>query len=187
VFAEAVLASRVERSIHWTLKELELNLFERKALFDDRYARKLDFGHTFSPFLEIASEHSLLHGEAVAVDMAICAALARHLGVLDEISAARLLGLISRAGLPIHCAGIDPLAMHASLRSVVRHRDGKLNLALPDRIGGAVFIRDLADVSVSLVDEVWRQLGQLSSASDSSSRTSLQMATDFPAARIAGD
>jgi 2-epi-5-epi-valiolone synthase len=157
------LAKEIQLSIHWTLREIELNLFERKELFRDRYARKLDFGHTFSPYIEMASNHGLLHGEAVAVDMAICAELARRLEILDETSCAHMLDLLSRMGLPIYCAGMDTGAMHASLRSVVRHRDGNLNLALPSGIGSAVFVRDLSRVSATLLEEVWQRLARLSS------------------------
>ncbi len=145
-----------------TLDELELNMFERRDLSQGQYARKLDFGHTFSPHIEVATGHRLLHGEAVAIDMAISAVLADRLGLLDVAARDRLLDLLCRLGLPIHCAGIDTGALHASLSSIVRHRNGKLNLALPSRIGDAVFVHDLSEVSVALLDEIWLWLARLS-------------------------
>lgn len=156
----------VQLSVQWTLNELDLNLFERKELFHDTYARKLDFGHTFSPYIEAASHHRLLHGEAVAVDMAVSAELAHSLGILDEASWARLLNLLRRVGLPIYWSGMDPGAMYASLESIVRHRDGNLNLVLPAGIGRATFVRDLSEVSVALLDEVSQRLSRLSSKED---------------------
>lgn len=160
----------VRLSVQWTLDELDRNLFERSELFADRtYARKLDFGHTFSPYLEVASEHRILHGEAVAIDMAVSAELSHILGFIDDASRARLLNVLRRFGLPIHWSGIDPAALHASLESVVRHRDGNFNLALPAGIGRAVFIRDLSEVSVTLLDEVSRRLARLSAKEDAHS------------------
>lgn len=153
----------IQLSVQLTLKELELNLFERSELFHETYARKLDFGHTFSPYIEIASQHRILHGEAVAIDMAICAELAHSMGILDEASCKRLLNVILTVGLPIHCFEMDPGDMYASLKSIVRHRNGNLNLALPTGIGSAMFVRDLSEVSAALLEEVWQRLSLLSS------------------------
>jgi 3-dehydroquinate synthase len=46
------------------VEELEQNIYE-----DRSYERLVDFGHTFSPLLESASQFRMTHGEAVAVDM----------------------------------------------------------------------------------------------------------------------
>jgi 2-epi-5-epi-valiolone synthase len=156
-------ADLIQLSVQWTLTELEKNLFERSELFQGTYARKLDFGHTFSPYIEVASDHRVLHGEAVAIDMAICAILARRLGILDEASCNRLVGLLLRLGLPIYCHGLDSAAMYGSLQSIVQHRDGNLNLALPIGIGHATFMKELSQVSAALLDEAWQLLFRLSS------------------------
>lgn len=156
----------VQLSVRWTLNELGLNLFERKELFHDTYARKLDFGHTFSPYIEAASHHRILHGEAVAIDMAVSAELAHRMGFLDETSRTRLFNLHRRMGLPIYWSGIDPCSMHASLESVVRHRNGNLNLVLPAGIGRAAFVKDLSDVRVAVLKEVLQRLLYMSSRKD---------------------
>lgn len=63
----AELAMR--RSIQGMLEELEGNLWEHML------TRVVDYGHTFSPEIEMAALHGnnamLLHGEAVNIDMAI--------------------------------------------------------------------------------------------------------------------
>ena len=63
----AVAAMR--RSIQGMLEELEGNLWEHILM------RVVDYGHTFSPEIEMAALHGsagmLLHGEAVNIDMAI--------------------------------------------------------------------------------------------------------------------
>lgn len=153
-----VTKALIQESIYWTLKELELNLFERNEIFPASYARKLDFGHTFSPYIEAASHHDILHGEAVAIDMAISSELSLRLGLLDEASHRQILGLLRRLSLPVYWPGIDVFAMHASLHGVVRHRNGNFNLVVPTGIGSAAFIKDLSEISATLLDEVLQGL-----------------------------
>lgn len=156
----------VQLSVHWTLSELELNLFERNELFPDTYARKLDFGHTFSPYIEAASAHHILHGEAVAMDIAVSAELACRLGILEEALRARILNLLRRIGLPIYPAGIAAGTLYASLESIVRHRNGNLNLVLPAGLGCATFVKNMSEVPLALLDDVVQRLSQLSFKED---------------------
>ena len=63
---EASVAMR--RSIQGMLEELEPNLWEHVL------CRLVDYGHTFSPEIEMAAlthGDELLHGEAVNIDMAL--------------------------------------------------------------------------------------------------------------------
>ena len=58
----------MRRSIQGMLEELEYNLWEHIL------CRLVDYGHTFSPELEmeaLMSGNELLHGEAVNIDMAL--------------------------------------------------------------------------------------------------------------------
>jgi 3-dehydroquinate synthase len=151
----------IQLSVYWTLEELKLNLFERNELFSGDYARKLDFGHTFSPYLEAASGHRLLHGEAVAIDMALAAEVAHSLGVLDDTSRSRIVSLLRRLDLPISYPDLNAAALFASLESIVRHRNGNLNLVLPSGIGSAVFL-SRSDLNAGLFEEAARRLSQLS-------------------------
>jgi 3-dehydroquinate synthetase len=65
-----------------------------------RHRILLDYGHTVGHALEAASGHSLLHGEAVAVGMAVEARLAVRLRVADPALEARQDALLERLGLP---------------------------------------------------------------------------------------
>ncbi|MEK8172830.1 hypothetical protein NKH77_38900 [Streptomyces sp. M19] len=56
----------MSRAVAGMLDELEPNLWEHVL------ERSVDYGHTFSPSLELRADPPLLHGEAVAVDMAVC-------------------------------------------------------------------------------------------------------------------
>src|SRR5262249_31065348 len=135
--APAFLASRFAepaaeaRRVLWLavqrmLEELASNPYENKT-----YRRLVDFGHTFSPLLESASQFTLPHGEAVAVDMAFSAVLAVELGILQTDVCDRILSAITSAGLPIHAPWLTlPLCCEA-LREAARHRGGAPNLVLP--------------------------------------------------------
>src|SRR5882757_5349685 len=59
----AVAAEVTRRSIHGMLEELQPNLWE------DELERVVDYGHTFSPTIEMEALPELLHGEAVSIDM----------------------------------------------------------------------------------------------------------------------
>lgn len=62
--------------------------------------RLLNFGHTIGHAIE--RDRKLLHGQAVAIGMAMAARLSVHLGLLKPLHADRLLELISATGLPVH-------------------------------------------------------------------------------------
>lgn len=148
-------AELIQLAAQWTLRELDLNLFERRELFErESYARKLDFGHTFSPYIETSSLHRVLHGEAVAIDIAISTEIAYRMGYIAESARTRILEALVVVGLPVHREGLDATPLYDSLRAVVRHRNGNLNLPLPTRIGEAVFLRDLEALDPGLLAEV---------------------------------
>jgi 3-dehydroquinate synthase len=127
----------VERSIALMLRELGSNPYEDRTL-----ARLVDFGHTFSPEIEATSAYAIPHGEAVAIDMALCALIAADLGFCSEEAATRIVRLIQRLDLPIFTHLLDVDLCRRALASTVRHRGGALNLVLPRRIGVADFLRE---------------------------------------------
>ena len=65
---DKVASVAMRRSIQGMLEELEPNLWEHIL------SRLVDYGHTFSPEIEMAAlahGDELLHGEAVNIDMAL--------------------------------------------------------------------------------------------------------------------
>jgi 2-epi-5-epi-valiolone synthase len=122
-------------SIARMLEELEPNIYE-----DQTYQRLVDFGHTFSPALEAGSNFSISHGEAVAIDMALSAVLARQLGLLSGEISARLLSVLVHLGLPIWSPLLTTELCQRGLREVTLHRGGRPNLVVPTGIGKAVFL-----------------------------------------------
>lgn len=129
-------AARVlRRSVAGMLGELAQNPFETVD-----FRRKVDFGHTFSPYLEVGSGHAILHGEAVAMDIALSAQIACRLGRLAEPDRDRILALLRGVGLALTWPGTSIERLWADLSSVVEHRNGDLHLVIPTGIGACDFI-----------------------------------------------
>jgi 2-epi-5-epi-valiolone synthase len=131
--AEEVL----DRSIHGMLQELQPNLWEQEL------ERMVDFGHTFSPELEMRALPSLLHGEAVTIDMAISTALGVGRGFVTEYEANRILATMRALRLPTNHELCQPELLWDALQDVVDHRDGLQRLPLPVGIGDVTFVNDL--------------------------------------------
>ena len=88
--------SLLELATYWMLKELQTNLHEDRTL-----KRLVDFGHAFSPCIEIKSDHRVLHGEAVAIDMALCAQIAFLQGHCTSETRDRIITVLLTIGLPV--------------------------------------------------------------------------------------
>lgn len=98
--------------------------------------KTLNFGHTIGHAVELVSGYSLLHGEAVAIGMALESRLAEEIGVAVNGTAATISMALHSAGLP---TDLPPdfkseeviEAMKADKKGV----SGKTRFALPLRIG----------------------------------------------------
>jgi 2-epi-5-epi-valiolone synthase len=141
-----VVAEVVERAARDMLAELATNPYE-----DQTFERLVDMGHTFSPLLESATGFALRHGEAVAVDLAISATLASDLGVLARADRDRIVALLRSIGLPTWSEAATPARCGDALTEAARHRGGSPNLVIPERIGGARFVRSASDVPPEVV------------------------------------
>jgi 3-dehydroquinate synthase len=111
----------------------------------------LNFGHTFGHALEAETGFSdrLLHGEAVALGMAIAFDFAVRLGLASGQDSHRVQRHLATAGLPTELATIglsgrdaDKLLAHMSKDKKVR--DGRITLILPRRIGDAFRTSDVS-------------------------------------------
>ena len=92
----------------------------------------LNFGHTFGHALEVLLDYgTLVHGEAVAIGMALAADYSAQLGVASQADADRLKGLLQAFGLPtelpqalnaaqiVEKMRLDKKALHGELRLVL--------------------------------------------------------------------
>lgn len=127
----------VGRAIHSMLEELQPNLWEHEL------QRLVDFGHSFSPVIEMTALPELLHGEAVCIDMAFSAVIAHRRGLLDRGGLTRIVHVMDRLKLPTWHPVCTPELMARGLADTVKHRDGEQLLPLPDGIGHARFVNDV--------------------------------------------
>jgi len=96
----------------------------------------LNFGHTIGHAVELVSGFSLLHGEAVAIGMALESKLAERIGLARTGTAATVTRTLQAAGLPTDLPrDCGPEAVIDAMRSDKKGRSGKTMFALPLRIG----------------------------------------------------
>jgi 3-dehydroquinate synthase len=96
----------------------------------------LNFGHTIGHAVEMVSGFSLLHGEAIAIGMALESELAEQIGLAQTGTAATVAKALQAAGLPTSLPpGFERDAVIEAMRSDKKGRSGKTMFALPLRIG----------------------------------------------------
>jgi 3-dehydroquinate synthase len=145
----------IRASVARMLEELSTNLYEVRT-----YRRAVDFGHTFSPHIEAATSYELLHGEAVAIDMAISVAIARRLGLMTRADAQRAFDVMTRLGLATEIPPIDPAELWSTLAYVRAHRGGHLHLVVPTALGAHTFVDDLGSIGREGLAEILSELGE---------------------------
>ncbi len=111
----------------------------------------LNLGHTFAHALETACGYDgrLLHGEAVAVGMAMAFDLSVSLGLCPAGDAARVRRHLARTGLPVHpaCLGIEDLDARELVHHMTQDKKvaaGRVAFVLVRGIGEAFLTRDVA-------------------------------------------
>lgn len=106
--------------------------------FDTGLRMMLNFGHTFGHACEACSGFSILHGQGVAIGMAIMARAAAARGILRAEDRDALIGLIRAYGLPTEASWpaermleaclTDKKALGSSIRIVVPVRIGECRI-----------------------------------------------------------
>ncbi|WP_207207305.1 sedoheptulose 7-phosphate cyclase [Xylanimonas protaetiae] len=141
----------LEHAIHGMLKELQPNLWEADL------ERVVDYGHTFSPTVEMHALPALLHGEAVCIDMALTTVMAARRGLMTDSEMRLVLDVMRALRLPAWDDCLEPELLARALEDTRRHRDGQQRLPLPVGIGACTFVNDVT------TDEITAALHQLRS------------------------
>ena len=144
-FCYGALASKiVNQSITLMLEELEPNLYEKNL------QRCVDFGHSFSPYIELKNVNELLHGEAVTLDCLFSSCLSYNLDFMSLDTLKNIYCLANKLGLPLfHEDFTNKKLIKLSLDQTKAHRNGDLNLPIPNGIGSYFFLNDLNDNELS--------------------------------------
>jgi 3-dehydroquinate synthase len=146
----AVLVMR--RAIQGMLEELAPNLWEHKL------ERLVDFGHSFSPVIEMKALPKILHGEAVALDIAFSTVLAYQRGLLSREDQVRVFNVMKLLRLPLTHPLCEAPLMYKALQDTVKHRDGLQRLPLPTGIGAARFFNDVTYQEIEKAVDALKQL-----------------------------
>lgn len=147
--AENIVSSRLQghldydeifyRAIQGMLEELEPNLWE------DKLERAVDYGHSFSPSIEMKALPELLHGEAVNVDMVFSLILAKQRDFLSCQDFERVLGVMQHLNLPISHELCNYEFLQQALEDTVKHRNGLQRLPITAGIGNCIFVNDISN------------------------------------------
>ncbi|ADG98892.1 3-dehydroquinate synthase [Segniliparus rotundus DSM 44985] len=144
----------IERSIIGMHTELRDNLWERDL------KRIVDYGHIFSPPIEMAVVPELLHGEAVAIDCLFTAAIAEARGLLRAGDVERVHGVIAQVGLPsCHPLFCEMSMLHQAIEESKLHRGGDLNLPILHGIGVCGFTQTVDEGELAFAVNRIQQLG----------------------------
>jgi 3-dehydroquinate synthase len=139
------LAEMVERSLRHKAFVVERD--ERES----GLRRILNFGHTVGHALESGAGYgSYLHGEAVAIGMAVAAGLSRKFAGFSASDERRLTGLIELAGLPSRLPANWRNASFIDALSLDKKRvAGGIEFVLLDRLGHALTRQIAVDTILS--------------------------------------
>jgi 3-dehydroquinate synthase len=144
------------RSIIVRSVEIKVEIVSRDER-EDGLRKVLNFGHTIGHAVELISGYSLLHGEAVAIGMALEGAVAERIGVARPGTAGEITRVLELAGLPTKLpANIGLDAVIEAMRSDKKRRQGNTMLSVPHRIG-AMAGRD-SGWTVSVGDDQLREV-----------------------------
>ncbi|HEY0413841.1 MAG TPA: 3-dehydroquinate synthase [Allosphingosinicella sp.] len=103
----------------------------------------LNFGHTFGHALEAESGFALLHGEAVAVGMALALRLSAERGLCSGAEAERVEGHLGAAGLPVRAEVGTPARLVRHMASDKKASGGRVPFILARGIGEAFVDRSV--------------------------------------------
>jgi 3-dehydroquinate synthase len=102
----------------------------------------LNLGHTFGHALESIGGYSRwLHGEAVAIGIALAAKTSAALGWIGDADVRRVVALLERARLPTHAAVVDATELLETMRLDKKASAAGLKVVLIRSIGNAAVVQ----------------------------------------------
>jgi 2-epi-5-epi-valiolone synthase len=135
------------------IEELGPNLWEK------RLDRCVDFGHTFSPVIEMSNIPDLLHGEAVALDCLFSSCIAFQRGYLEIDDLKRIFSVAKRLKLKtFHEDFTNMIPLKESLSDATKHRNGNQYVPLPISIGNYKIVNDITDREMMLAIDIFEEL-----------------------------
>merc|ERR1719343_505627 len=144
----------LQLSIETMLEELAPNLWEHSL------DRLVDFGHAVGQDLEMAAlgtESELMHGESVAVDMALMTVLAQRLDLISEDQRDRTLIMLRRCQVPIWSPVMTYELFKEAVANRVKNSMGQ-RFPLPSGIGKGKIVNDVGEIELRSAFQLWEEL-----------------------------
>jgi 3-dehydroquinate synthase len=155
------LRSRDLSAMEWLIERCALlhldHITKAGDPFEQGSSRPLDFGHWSAHRMETLSNHRLLHGEAVAIGVAIDSLYAVGLGRISEADGHFILSILHTCGFRLWDEVLDlrdatgHRAVLIGLTQFREHLGGELTLAMPEGLGKR---SDIHDFEESLFEQV---------------------------------
>jgi len=146
----AALASRDLSAMNYLIKrcaELHLQHIRSGDPFEMGSARPLDFGHWSAHKLEQLTGFTVLHGEAVAMGIALDTAYSALKGYLHDHDAKRVIHLLVKLGFeithPIMHIADDDSPVLKGLEEFREHLGGQLTITLLTAIGQGIEVHEM--------------------------------------------
>merc|ERR1719217_1806563 len=152
--SDDVPARVLNLSIETMLEELAPNLWE------DSLDRLVDFGHAVGQCLEmeaLGTEYELMHGEAVACDMAYMTVLSYTLGNISSTDRDSILNMLRTCSVPVHNPLFDRKFFKEAMKDRVVNSMGQ-RLPLPVGIGKARMFNNVSDEDFERAFVEWETL-----------------------------
>merc|ERR1719191_1026377 len=152
--SDEVPARVLRISIETMLEELAPNLWE------DSLDRLVDFGHAVGQNLEmtaLGTEYELMHGEAVACDMAYMTVLSNVLGNISTAERDSIIHMLRRCSVPVHNPLFDRKFFKEAMKDRIANSMG-MRLPLPVGIGKARTFNDVKDEDFERAFVEWEKL-----------------------------
>jgi 3-dehydroquinate synthase len=149
---DAIVAYDTPAQVHAIARSLELKAATVVADEREQGMRALlNLGHTFGHALEAAQGYrGLLHGEAVAVGLAMAGRASHALGTLTTAELDRILALLARAGLPTALpTGLGRAELEPRLARDKKARGGQPRFVVLRGIGRAELVADLPEAALA--------------------------------------
>lgn len=135
----AVPVRVINLAITGMIEELAPNLWEKKL------DRCVDFGHSFSPIIEMQNIPNLLHGEAVVLDCLFSSCIAYLRTYINVKELDRIFETAKNLKLPtFHEDFTKTELLLKSLTDTMKHRNGNQYLPLPLGIGNYKIVNDVS-------------------------------------------
>ena len=102
----------------------------------------LNYGHTLGHALEtLAGYRSLVHGEAVAIGMALAARICALRGECRDDDVSRIIKLLKSLGLPVTPPAVEPSRLLDAMLKDKKSREGSINFICNQGIGNYTVAR----------------------------------------------